>query len=275
MIQHVLTHPRCALWAGMGMGKTSATLFAVRELLAAGRVKKVLVIAPLRVARTTWPDEVGKWNQLQSLRLVPVVGTDKERREALARPAEVYTINYENVQWLVNHLTANAVWDFDMVVLDECTRVKRTRLVQGSKRGASLSTVAFTRVKRWVNLTGTPAPNGLEDLWGQTYFLDQGKRLGRSYSDFENRWFGFQRAKDAVANGRTFVKRIAFPHAQDEIQGLLKDICLTLDPKDWFPIDEPVVTNVYVELPPTARAIYRNMEREMFAEIQGLSLIHI
>lgn len=174
------------------------------------------------------------------------------------------------------------VWDLEVeeahhffaegVLVHNCTRIKATRLRQGSKRGAALATVAFTKVKRWVNLTGTPAPNGLGDLWGQTYFLDQGRRLGRSFSDFENRWFGFQRARDAINAHKSYVKRIAFPHAQDEIQGLLKDICLTLDPKDWFPIDEPTVVDVPVDLPPDARAIYRDMEREMFASIKGYDI---
>ncbi len=267
MIAHGLKHPRCAFWAGMGMGKTSAALCVIDTLLLAGAVSKALVIAPLRVARTTWPEECRKWTQLQHLRVSAVVGTDAERRAALAADADIYTINFENIQWLVNSL--GDAWAFDMVVCDEATKVKATRLVQGSKRGRALAQVAFSHVKRWINLTGTPAPNGLQDLWGQTYFLDQGQRLGRSYSDFENRWFGFQRAKDAASNGKTYVKRIAFPHAQPEIQGLLKDICLTLDPKDWFPIDEPTVTDVYVDLPKEARAIYKAMEREMFAEIQG------
>ena len=266
MVQHVLDHPRCALWAQMGLGKTCATLSAIDILLLSGAVSKVLVIAPLRVARSTWPEEAKKWTHLQHLRIVPIVGTDAQRREALKQQAEVYTINFENIQWLVNSMGLG--WDFDMVVCDEATKVKATRLVQGSKRGRALAEVAFTHVKRWVNLTGTPAPNGLQDLWGQTYFLDQGSRLGRSYSDFENRWFGFQRAKDAVSNGKTYVKRIAFPHAQTEIQGLLKDICLTLDAKDWFPIDEPIVNTVYVDLPPDARRMYRNMEQELFTEIQ-------
>lgn len=270
MVRHVLDHPRCALWAQMGMGKTCATLSAIDILLLSGAVSKVLVIAPLRVARSTWPEEAKKWTHLQHLRIVPILGTDAERRIALKQQAEVYTINFENIQWLVN--SKGLAWDFDMVVCDEATKVKATRLVQGSKRGRALAEVAFTHVKRWVNLTGTPAPNGLQDLWGQTYFLDQGSRLGRSYSDFENRWFGFQRAKDAASNGKTYVKRIAFPHAQAEIQGLLKDICLTLESKDWFPIDEPIVTDVYVDLPPDARAIYKNMEREMFAEIQGYGI---
>ena len=235
-----------------------------------GQVSKALVVAPLRVARTTWPEEALKWNHLKHLRVIPVLGSDRARRAALKQPADICTINYENLPWLVNAL--GDTWDFDLVVLDEVTRVKGTRLVQGSKRGRALAQVAFTKTPYWINLTGTPAPNGLQDLWGQTYFLDQGHRLGRSYSDFENRWFGFQRAKDAVANGKNYVKRIAFPHAQQEIQDKLKDICLTLDPKDWFPIDEPVVTNVYVDLPPEARAIYKAMEREMFAEIQGYGI---
>jgi len=159
-----------------------------------------------------------------------------------------------------------------MVIIDESTKLKSTRGIQGSKRGAELIKVIFTIVKRVVLLTGTFAPNGLADVYGQVYLLDKGQRLGRAYTAFENRWFGFQRAADAVSNGRNYVKRIAFPHAQAEIQALLKDICLTLDAKDWFPIDEPVVHTVYVDLPPDARKMYRNMEKELFAEIQGYGI---
>lgn len=267
MIDHAISNPRCALWAGMGMGKTSSTLAVCDALLLAGLARRPLILAPLRVARSTWPGEAEKWEQFAHLRVQPIIGSAEERRAALQASADIFTINYDNLVWLVDMLGDN--WPFDMVVADESTRLKNFRIKQGGKRTQALSNVAHSKVKRWINLTGTPAPNGLNDLWGQTWFLDGGYRLGRSYSDFENRWFGYQRAKDAVNAHKTFVKRVVFPHSQTEIQDRLRDICLTLDPKDWFDLNDPIVRTVEVELPPKARKHYRDMEREMFTHLEG------
>jgi len=266
MIDFAIDHPRCALWAGMGMGKSSSALAVVDGLLFAGLTHKVLVIAPKRVAVGVWPQEAKKWTEFSHLRVSVIVGTPEERIAALNTPADVYTINYDNLIWLVDYLGEK--WFFDMVIADESTRVKSMRLLQGGKRTQALAKVAHSKVKRWINLTGTPAPNGLQDLWGQTWFLDRGFRLGRTYEDFENRWFGFKRIKDALNSHKTHVKRIVFPHAQEEIQSRLKNICLTLDPKDWFDLDEPIVSTVYVDLPPAARTKYRDMERDMFMQLE-------
>ena len=250
----------------MGAGKSVSTLTALDALMLAGEVDKTLIVAPLRVARSTWVDEVAKWNHLQHLRVVPIVGTPGERERAMIEDADIFTINYENLQWLVTHWQDH--WPYSTVVLDEVTRLRSARITQGSKRAAELQKVIYTKVARVIELTGTPAPSGLDSLYGQILLIDRGQRLGRTFTAFENRWFGYQRAADAVSNGRNYVKRVAFPHAQAEIQGLLKDICLTLDAKDWFPIDEPIVNTVYVDLPPDARRMYRNMEQELFTEIQ-------
>lgn len=267
MIDHAISNPRCALWAGMGMGKTSSTLAVCDALLLAGLARRPLILAPLRVARSTWPGEAEKWAEFSHLRVQPIIGSAEERRAALQASADIFTINYDNLVWLVE--TLGEYWPFDMVVADESTRLKNFRIKQGGKRTQALSNVAHSKVKRWINLTGTPAPNGLNDLWGQTWFLDGGYRLGRSYSDFENRWFGYQRAKDAVNAHKTFVKRVVFPHSQTEIQDRLRDICLTLDPKDWFDLNDPIVRTVEVELPAKARKHYRDMEREMFTHLEG------
>ena len=267
MIDHAISNPRCALWAGMGMGKTSSTLAVCDALLLAGLARRPLILAPLRVARSTWPGEAEKWAEFAHLRVQPIIGSAEERRAALQASADIFTINYDNLVWLVETLGEH--WPFDMVVADESTRLKNFRIKQGGKRTQALSNVAHSKVKRWINLTGTPAPNGLNDLWGQTWFLDGGYRLGRSYSDFENRWFGYQRAKDAVNAHKTFVKRVVFPHSQTEIQDRLRDICLTLDPKDWFDLNDPIVRTVEVELPAKARKHYRDMEREMFTHLEG------
>lgn len=268
MIRHALDTPRCALWAGMGMGKTSSTLSIVDTLRLAGDTKRTLVLAPKRVARSTWPDENQKWEEFAHLKVQPILGTQDERRAALRNDkADIYTINYDNIPWLVSQLQAG--WPFDTVIADESTRLKNFRIEQGGKRAHALAEAIDKRTRRWINLTGLAAPNGLQDLWGQTWFLDKGFRLGRSYSAFENRWFGFQRAKDAVHAHKTHVQRVVFPHAQTEIQNLLKDICLALDPKDWFDLDDPIVRDVYVDLPPEARKNYRDMEREMFTAFKA------
>lgn len=267
IVQHILDHARCNVFAGMGMGKSSGVLTAFDTLQISGLASRMLIIAPLRVARTTWPSEVEKWTHTRHMKIVAIVGTEKERLAALAQDADIHTVNYDNIQWLIGQ--KQTPWKWDMVVADEVTRLRSTRSTQGSVRGKALLTVAFSQVKRWVGLTGTPAPNGLEGLWGQMYFVDKGARLGKSYSSFENRWFGFTRAN---FKSEDYVRRVAFPHAQAEIQALIKDVCLSLDPKDWFAIDEPIVNNVYVDLPPDARKVYKLMENELFAQIKGYDI---
>jgi SNF2 family DNA or RNA helicase len=212
------------------------------------------VLAPLRVAKTTWPDEVVKWKHTEHLRVVPIVGNVKQRLTALAKPAEVYTTNYEQLPWLVEHYGDR--WPFKTVVADEQTRLKSYRTRQGSKRARALAQVAFTKVTRFIGLTGTPSPNGLLDLWGQTWFVDRGERLGKSFSAFEARWF--YKGWDGFS-----VK--PHDHAQKEIEGRLRDVCLTVT---GLPVDEPITNEIYVDLPSDARATYDEMEREMFMEIE-------
>lgn len=265
MIDHIITVPKCLVFAFMGAGKTSAVLAAVSALICAGLVKRVLVIAPLRVARSVWPQEVAKWSNFSHLRVATILGDERERFAGLNTIADIHVVNYDCLEWLVK---ARTDWPFDMVVADECTRLKSARSTQGGKRAGALLKV-MDKVKRFVGLTGTPSPNGLQDLYGQCLFIDRGLRLGRSFSAFENRWFGFQRASDAVNAWQTHVKRIAFPHAQGEIQGLISDVCVTLAAEDWFPVEAPITVRVEVDLPPAARKVYRTMEREYFVELQG------
>ncbi len=253
---HILDHPRCAVWAGMGMGKTSSALNAL-DALALADGAPALVLAPLRVARSTWPDEASKWAHLAGVSVMPVVGSEAERLAALRMDAQVYAMNYENLEWLVAHWGER--WPYRTVVADESTKLKSFRLRQGGRRAQALGRVAHTRIKRFVQLTGTPSPNGLADLWGQAWFLDAGQRLGRTYSAFTQRWF--QASHDGYG-----VKPLA--HAQDEIQHLLRDLCLTIDAADWFDLREPIVNNVFVDPPIKARKHYREMERQMFTEIE-------
>lgn len=258
MINHVLDLPRGGLWAGMGTGKTGSILSAIDILQIAGAVTQpVLVVAPLRVAQSVWPDEAEKWDHLSGMTLQAITGSAAERERALARVLSgsvgVATINYENIAWLRDKLGDR--WPFGMVVADESTKLKGFRLRQGTQRAKALGKVAHTKVDRWVNLTGTPAPNGMIDLWGQTWMLDAGLRLGRTFDAFKQRWF---RDKPGGQRGIEIM-----PHSQAEIEARLKDICLTVD----VPTDMPLVNEIKVELPTRARRMYRDMEKTMFAEI--------
>jgi len=263
-------HRRCNLWAGMGLGKTSLVetyLDAVYNI--GGEDAPTLVLGPLRVARDVWPSETRKWTHLAELTVSPVVGTPAERAAALRRPAQVYVTNYDNLQWLEEHLADNRrPWPFKRVVADESTRLKNFRLKQGGSRAKVLGKVAHTHITDWINLTGTPSPNGLKDLWGQQWFIDKGQRLGLTYDAFEGRWFAYRRVKDALS-GKPGLQPIILPNAQDEIMRRLADCSLTIDPKDWFDLREPIVNIIPVELPAPARRAYRELERKFLAEIDG------
>lgn len=270
---------RCNIWAGMGLGKTVSTLTALESLYHFGiESMPTLVIAPTRVARSTWPDECAKWGHLSGMEVVPILGTPAQRAIALRKDAPIFSINYENIVWLIDWFKNNPrPWPFGTVVADESTKLKATRISArtsvkgkeyqigsgGSVRGRALAEIAHTKVHRWVNLTGTPAPNGLKDLWGQQWFVDGGARLGRSYTAFEKRWF------QALPGNRGYHEVRPLDCAQEQIHRELSDCTLSLNPADWFDLAEPIVRPVYVELPNKVRALYRDMERRMFMEIQG------
>jgi SNF2 family DNA or RNA helicase len=265
MIDHVVEMPRCGVWAGMGLGKTVSALTALSiiDVLEGG---PALVIAPLRVAVSTWPDEARKWAHLAGIEVVPVVGSAAQRRAALERCAPIYTINYDNLPWLIEHLGDR--WPFVTVVADESTRLKSFRLRQGSVRARALARVAHCKIRRFIELTGTPAPNGLQDLWGQAWFLDKGERLGRSFSAFQSRWF---RAVRVGADPHA-IRLEPLPFAQAEIEGRLSDLCLSVDPRDWFDLREPIVSTIRVELPAKARQMYDEMERKMFLSLGDIEI---
>lgn len=257
IIEHVLELPRCAAWAGMGMGKSVSTLTAldILELVEPG---PALVLAPLRVAASTWPDEAKKWAHLRNVEVSAVVGTPEERRAALKKPANIFATNYEQLPWLLDHFGDK--WPFRKVVADESTKLKSFRLKQGGKRAHALGRVAHCKVDRFIELTGTPSPNGLADLWGQAWFLDKGDRLGRSFEAFKSRWFqSIQLGADRHA-----VRLEPLPFAQEQIEDRLRDLCLSLDARDYFDIAQPIVNVIRVDLPAKARRLYQDMEREMF-----------
>jgi len=257
MIDHISRLPRSAVFASMGSGKTSAVLSVLScvDLLDQG---PVLVLAPLRVARTVWPGEIEKWDHLSGLRVSAIVGDRNEREAALATPADIYTVNYENLPWLYEKLESR--WPFRTVVADELTRLKNYRSRQGGKRARALSAVAFKGIERFIGLTGTPAPNGLLDLWGQMWFIDQGQRLGRTYNSFCQRWF----YKDYSGFGW-----LPNDWADEQIREAIADVCVKVDPTDYIDIDEPISNAIEVELPPAAAREYKRMERHFWSELEG------
>jgi SNF2 family DNA or RNA helicase len=262
--------PRCALFAKPGMGKTPMVLtFLAFKYDVWGESAPTLVVGPKRVAEHVWPDEVKKWDHLASLDVVCITGTAAERAAALRLDAPIYTIAYDNLVWLREHFKRSGrAWPFRTVIADESTRLKNFRISQGGARARAIGEFAHAEVDTWINLTGTPAPNGLKDLWGQTWFLDAGARLGRSYSSFESRWFGYKRIKDALTH-KVGIQPVIFEHAHHQIHERLADICLTLDPKDWFDLAEPVVNVIEVDLPRRAAELYKQFERELFMELDG------
>lgn len=271
----LLSTPRASLYVAMGMGKTSVVLDAIDTLMIAGFHGKILIIAPLRVARSTWKEESQKWNHLKHLTFSIIVGSQKERTNALKAEADIYCINYENLVWLIDELTkmGKVDWPFRMVVADESTRLKSHRshykklksghfalYCTGGSRTSAIAKVAFTQTKRWVNLTGTPAPNGLQDLWGQQWFIDRGQSLGASHSAFDQRWFrtGF--------NG--FSKEM-FPHSELEIRSAIEPTTFTLRAEDYLALGEEITNTIYVDLPPVAREIYDEMEKNLYIELKS------
>lgn len=260
MIEHMAQHPRCAVFASMGSGKTLGTYTAIanNDLLGLG---PTLVLAPRRVALGTWVEEARKWPHLKHLRVSPAIGSADERRAALRRDADVYTINYDNLPWLLKHL--GKAWPYDTVVADELTRLKSYRTQQGGARARALAQVAHSRVERFIGLTGTPAPNGYQDLWGQMWFIDRGAALGRSYDAYMQRWFRLKHGSDSMHRQYELM-----PHAEVEINDRIKHLCVTISPTDYgLKIDEPIVRTVEVDLPGGVRSKYHDMERDFFMEI--------
>lgn len=254
IIDHIIDNQRCNVWASMGSGKSVCTLTAADILwnIAGSNLTPALVLAPLRPARDVWSGESAKWDHLNGLVCSPVLGSPKERTAALARKADVYTINYENVQWLVEQFNKKP-WPFKWCIADEATKLKGFRLRKGTKRAAALSKIA-KYTGRWTNLTGTPAPNGLVDLWGPNWFVDQGQRLGATYTKFFERWFD----KDEYT--RKVTPKI---YAQDQIMKALADITISVE----VDAPDPVPMPVYFDLPRRAREVYSSMENTLYAEL--------
>ncbi|WP_035295150.1 DEAD/DEAH box helicase [Brevibacillus thermoruber] len=255
-INRLLTDEALGLFLDMGLGKTVITLTAINDLkYNRFAVNKVLVIAPKKVAEATWSKEAAKWDHLKLLRVVPVIGSAAKRIRALNTPADIYVINRENVPWLVEYYR-NA-WPFDMVVVDEFSSFKNHQ----AKRFKALTWVR-KHIRRIVGLTGTPAPNGLLDLWAQVYLLDQGQRLGKTIGGFRERYFEpDQRDRDRIYS---YAPK---PGAEEVIRQLIGDICVSMKAEDYLELPDLIPNVVPVVLDSKAKAAYEKLEREMLLQV--------
>lgn len=257
-IDFILDHPGAALWMEMGLGKTVCTLTALHTLLYdAYAVRRVLIVAPKKVAEATWQDEAAKWDHLAGLRLSTVLGSPAQRKAALAAPADLYIINRDNLPWLVE--TRGRGWPFDMVVLDEASSFKNP----ATQRFKALKRVR-PQIARLVELTGTPAPKDLLDLWAQVYLLDQGQRLGRYVTHYRRDWF-----TPAKASGQVVYSWKPRPGAAEAIQKAIADVVLSIQAAGHLHLPEKILDDIPVQLDDAARKAYRQMERDCLLEADG------
>lgn len=248
--EFIVSRKVSALFLDCGLGKTVITLTAIWELLLDYfEIRRVLVIAPLRISRDTWRGELEKWDHLSGIEMSLVLGSEKERRTALNRRANVYVINRENVEWLVE----NYRWDFDMVVIDELSSFKSHK----AKRFKALKKVR-PMVKRIIGLTGTPAPNGLIDLWAEIGILDMGQRLGRFIGGYRERFF--------VPDKRS--REMVFSYkpregAEEMIYVLISDICISMKAADYLEMPECIYNRVEVAMNEKEMKLYGQLEKDM------------
>ena len=263
-INRILDTPALALWWDMGLGKSVVTLTAINELKYNRlQVCKALVIAPKKVAEATWNREQQKWDHLNLLRISNVLGTQDQRIRALCKPADVYVINRENIPWLVDRYRND--WPFDMVVIDEASSFKSHQ----AKRTKALASVR-PHITRMVELTGTPAPNGLLDLWSQIWLLDQGERLGKKITHFREKYFN---TRGNAQMG--FVKYEAKPDAQAVIQEKLADICMSMKAEDYITLPDITYDIIPVVLSPKAQKQYHDLERQMLLTVNDTTILDV
>lgn len=252
----IMEKPYCGLFVGLGLGKTVITLTAVSHLIDDLEVTKVLVVAPKKVAETTWTTEAGKWDHLQNLRVVKVMGTEKQRVRALDTEADIYVLGRDSFTWLAKHYGYRL--PFDMVVLDEISSFK----TPSSQRFKAMRK-SRPFLSRVVGLTGTPAPNGLIDLWAQIYCLDMGKRLGAFSTRYREAYFNEHRWNNIV------VKCTPKKGAEAIIREKVSDICLSMSAADYLELPELIIHTEKVELPPSDMGAYRRFERDRVMEFKA------
>lgn len=255
-MQWIIDKPHCGLFLDMGLGKTVSTLTAMQQLIDDCEIDRVLVVAPKKVAETTWSTEAAKWEHLKGLKVVKVLGSEKQRNAALEQQADVYVTGRDNFVWLVNKYKGKL--PFDVIVIDELTSFKSAK----SERFKAMR-IALPSVQRVIGLTGTPAPNGLIDLWAQMYCIDQGERLGKSISRYRDTYFSIHKWNNIIV--RCEVKKGCEKIIRDKIA----DICLSMQAKDYLQLPDMIVHTEAVQLSDKIRKDYADFEREKVLEFKA------
>lgn len=255
-MQWIIEKPKCGLFLDMGLGKTVSTLTAIQQLIDDCEVSRTLVVAPKKVAETTWSTEAEKWEHLHDLKVVKVLGTEKQRCLALSQKADVYVTGRDNFVWLVGKYGGQL--PFDVLVIDELTSFKSAK----SERFKAMR-IAVPSVKRVIGLTGTPAPNGLIDLWAQMYCIDQGERLGKSVSKYRETYFETHKWNNIVV--RCDVKK----DCDGIIRNKIADICLSMQAKDYLQLPDMITHNTVVDLTDKTMAAYTRFEKEKVLEFNA------
>ncbi len=267
---HILKNTHCGLFLDMGLGKTVSTLTAIDELMfEMCEISKVLVIAPKLVAEEVWGAEIGKWDHLQHLKLSKVLGTARQRKEALQAKADIYVINRENVCWLISHLGGLA--RFDMLVIDELSSFKSAK----AQRFKALRTVR-SQPKRIVGLTGTPAPNSLMDLWPEMYLLDAGERLGKNLTGYRERYFVPGKRNGQIIyqyNLRRGDDLLGADYYEKEIYSKISDICISMKTEDYLKLPERIDRNIDLHFPAALQKKYDAFEAEQVLNLDILKNI--
>lgn len=256
-IEYIISHPVSAVFLDCGLGKTSISLSAIKRLLEAGEIRKVLVVAPLRVATVSWPDELEGWIDFRSLSYSVVTGTAKERTEALKRDVSIYIINRENLQWLVEK--SGVPFSYEMVVLDELSSFKNWN----SKRFKAFMKVR-PFVKRVVGLTGTPSSGGLIDLFAEFKCLDMGRRLGRFITQYRTAFF-----RPGRSNGNIVYEYIPLPDAEERIYEKISDITISMKAMDHLDMPELITSRCIVRMSDKERQLYEKMKKELVIPLDG------
>ena len=258
-VDFIIDTPKCALFLSMGLGKSVITLTAIQQLMEDYlEIRKVLIVAPKSVARNTWPAELRKWDHLKGLRYSLVMGTETQRRKAISAEADIYIVNRENLTWMVNyHDQVLVTWPYNCVVLDESSSFKNPQ----ARRYKSIRRMRW-RMYRIIELTGTPSPNGLMDLWSQIELLDGGQRLGRTLTTYRTRYFNPGRH-----NGHVVYEWRPKPGAREQITEAISDICLSMRADDYIEMPDLICAGMDIALSNAELKGYRDFEKQQLLEV--------
>lgn len=256
-VNFIIDHPYCGLFLDCGLGKTVTTLTAINHLMYSElEVRNCLIIAPKRVVETVWSEEIEKWEHLKHLKLSKIIGPEKKRIEALSQPADIYIVSRDNITWLCSYFGGGHL-PYDMLVIDELSSFKSYKAL----RFKALKVVRPS-LQRVVGLTGTPAPNGLIDLWPQMYLIDRGQRLEKTVSRYRDKYF-----KPGRSNGAIVYNYVPLQESEAKIHEAISDICVSMKANDYLKMPARVDNYIKIYLPPEIQAAYNKFEEENILQV--------